>query len=210
MLGLLGSLGGAAVSAYGASQDRKLQRESLAHQKYMDTHGVQVRMDDLKAAGINPMLAGGMAADGSAHASPVGDGGAGAHIANTSSKVSEMMRAKKESAMLESQTAKNVAEAEEANARAGVESETANNIRLSRPAVIADTAKEVVKAKNEAVAESNWYGRNIRPFVRDVVAVGQTARDVSQAYNSASNRPKSTENYYFNSNKMSKLRGKSK
>jgi hypothetical protein len=171
------SLAGSALGASQANRSYKLQKEALRHQEYMDKNGVQVRMQDLAAAGINPVLAGGSAADGSASMAGSSIGG-GAELANAGSKAAEMMRAKKESSMFDSQvalneagSAKNVAESVEAEARAEVARETARNIRLSRPAVVSQTARDVAVAENQAASEKTLWGRYVRPYLSDAQEV---------------------------------------
>ncbi|MDR1337940.1 MAG: hypothetical protein LBJ73_02840 [Rickettsiales bacterium] len=175
------SIAGSALSAYQAHQNYKLNKEALSHQKMMDTQGVQVRMKDLAAAGINPILAGQYASGGSAGMSG-GLTGGGQELANAGSKVAEMMRAKKETAMLdsqidvnESQTAKNTAEADSSSALADkLRSET-----------IGLTARNVA-AENDSNIEDTWYGRNILSPLRTFVGTGVvpfTAPAINSAVN---------------------------
>jgi hypothetical protein len=192
MLGELAAVGssvlGSAMSARSASKDRELQREALAHQKKMDTQGVRVRMADLKAAGINPILAGQYAAGSSAHVSPVGDAGAGAHVANAGSKVAEMMRAKKETEMLDSQVAvndsqitKNNAEADEATARAGLTTATTAK-------TVATTTKDDVVSRLYSVP----YLRNILAFGNEFFGGGaQVANSAANVSNAVTNSRRS-------------------
>jgi hypothetical protein len=166
MLDLIGSVIDTGVSAYNAHKQRELQRESLAHQKDMDKHGVAIRAADMRAAGINPIMAAGDAASSSASAGsgmPVSS-----NIGSSALKAAEAARANKEANMFDAQTANLNANSAKAAAESRLDEANAATVDAMRPELLSQAHSAAVKAANDARIEDTWYGRNIAAPARSL------------------------------------------
>lgn len=154
----VGSLFDTGVSAYNAHEQRELQRESLAHQKYMDQNGVQVRAADMRAAGINPLMAAGDAASSSASA---GSGmSVSSNLGSSAAKAAEASRAYKEAKMFDAQTAQMSSQTKLNDANSAVA--VAQAQKLNADTTI--TLSHIPEALNKSKVHQTWIGREILPY----------------------------------------------
>lgn len=176
LIGAGASLFGSASARSGASEANKqnlmIAREQMAFQERMYKHRHQYEVDDLRAAGLNPILS---AQYGGGSSPP----GASAQMQNENEAAS----------LMASTAAKQVAES--ALGWAKVKTEKKLQQKLGKELDIQDEilqqqTSNSAQAVNDKKVEDSWYGKNVLPWVRKTTgAFGNIFKGAGKTFSTA-------------------------
>lgn len=150
----LGGIGSIVGSIYAADQSKKSAREQMAFQERMSSSSHQREVEDLRAAGLNPILsAGGSGADGAPGAGYEVDPDIGSKAVTSATEVQAMRNANK---LTEADVGLKAAQEEQAHSAAALQN--AQRKILGPKSYLLDKMEEALRSTSKTLEEQKKKG----------------------------------------------------
>lgn len=214
-LGGLGSFGNMLSGVFGGSASSSKRWANYWNQKNYELardqlySGTQIKAEDMRKAGINPILAAspGMSASApQANVTPPNEADykakgmqARASMLNSVATALQLKKLNHEIALLDSQKDKN--EADEFYSRMSGQNQVSqsmlNTALHSKAQFDAEASRlQLPFLRNSARAEDTWWKKNVAPFLGDVSKVSGAASSTKDSFNPAMRRSRSEGFFY--------------